>query len=93
LTPERADARARIIQTANRDKLRRYRRQSRRIRRPEPRLYGPRQINEAVAHVRNRRLVKPEVLEAAGFRAHGPNLRTRSVPEARRLVDRLRGRS
>lgn len=61
-TPDRdarLDARWRIIQAANRHKLR--------VRR-SPRLFGMRQLPQAVFMVRQRRLVDAATLDLAGFR-------------------------
>jgi len=55
---ERTTARWKIIQAANKYKLRmRFR----------PRLFGMKQIHQAVFICRQRKLVKPELLEQAGF--------------------------
>lgn len=87
----RAEARTHIIQAANSAKLDLYRRA--RHRRPEPRLFGPRQINEAVAMVRARRLVDGDVLELAGFRPHGPHRRAFTAAEAGRRLARVMRRA
>lgn len=55
----RLDARWRIIQAANRHKVRF---------RPSPRLFGMRQLQQAVFMVRQHRLVDAATLELAGFR-------------------------
>jgi hypothetical protein len=63
---DRRKARWEIIQVANRHKMNRplglaggtY----------IPKLYGMKQLQRAVFHVRQFKLVKPEVLERAGFR-------------------------
>jgi hypothetical protein len=55
----RLDARAQILEAANQHRLAQ----------DSPRKpYAARHINEAVCTVRRNRLVKPAVLEAAGFR-------------------------
>jgi hypothetical protein len=55
----RLDARWRIIQAANRHKLR--------VRR-QPRMFGMRQIQQAVFMARQHRLVDTATLDLAGFR-------------------------
>jgi hypothetical protein len=58
-TDARKDARWQIIQAANRHKLS-FRR--------NPRLFGMRQLQQAVFMARQRNLVGPHTLDAAGFR-------------------------
>lgn len=60
------NARTLIVQAANRDIVRRSQLRSPFI---PPRLLSQRQIQQAVCIVRRRRLVKPDLLTAAGFRA------------------------
>lgn len=60
--------RQQILQAVNRFALAFRRHNSARGFVPPTRLYGSRNINEAVCVARRRKLVAPEVLEAAGFR-------------------------
>jgi hypothetical protein len=69
MTEERAQARDKILQAVNQFKLRHASAWRGRIA-FQPVLAGSRQIQQAVRIARHHRLVKPEVLEAAGYRAH-----------------------
>ena len=64
----RDEARLKIVQAANR---RRVRTGSSRVNN----LFSGRHLQRCVAVCRNSRLVKPDVLAAAGFNVHGPNRR------------------
>jgi hypothetical protein len=64
-TLDRAAARRKILQAANRQRLRNP------AHRALP-LYGMRHLQRAVAVVRHHRLVDVDVLTAAGFRAERP---------------------
>jgi hypothetical protein len=59
---EQDQARAKIIQAVNRFKVGYWTRS-----RYQPKLVGPKQIQQAVFIARQRKLVSPEVLIAAGF--------------------------
>lgn len=61
----RTAARRRIVQTANRYKLARYR--AAYVHRPVPRLLSMRQVNEAVCICRRQQLVPAATLAMAGF--------------------------
>lgn len=52
--------------------------------------YRMNHIHQAVQRVRNRRLVKDEVLREAGFRIMGPNARVKKAVEAAPVVPATR---
>lgn len=66
----RTEARLQIVRAVNAFKLRFYRWNTSRIRRPlpQPRLIGLRQIQDAVCIARRNQLVDAHAFEAAGFR-------------------------
>lgn len=64
--PDPNSAKWKIIQAANKQRIKRYR---------HPRLYGMRDLQTCVAIVRGRNLVKPEVLVEAGFHPTSKHLR------------------
>ena len=66
--PNRTEARRKIIQTANRFRVHQAHRRWPYV---PPTVFSARHIQQAVCVVRRHGLVKPEVLEAAGFNRGG----------------------